>query len=258
MSRIGRTYRTGPGTVRARVVAGMALSHRLVSMYPMRIGLFRLALIVGPLWFGYACSTKVEVPTGGMVISERPKMTPPIMLTDINPWRRAEMIAAEVPHSSLLVVHGDTFFPVYPGGTILVIQRLSLENLRPGMTVGFSRDWGNPLALSVHVLDAQLPEGDWMTGRLGVDVRINRIRLDDKTYAGTVVAAVRRPEGADDPMADPELLRMTSQLYCSMQCHVGGEVHPKNYPAAQVGVWTEPEPKKPVETPAAATEILLE
>jgi hypothetical protein len=158
-------------------------------------------------------------------------------------------------------VHGDTFFPVYPGGTVLVIQRLNVENLRPGMTVGFSRDWGNPLSLSVHVLDTQMPEGDWMTGRLGVDVRIHRIRLDEKTYAGTVVAAVRRPEGADDPMADPELMRMTSQLYCSMQCHVGGETHPTNYPAAQVGVWTEPEPAKPAETAetaAAGTENLLE
>lgn len=223
-------------------------------MKPVHKHLARLVLLGGLLLCGYACSTPVERPTGGMVISERPKMTPPIMLTDINPWRRAEIIAKEVPHSSLLVVHGDTFFPVYPGGTVLVIQQLSLENLRPGMTVGYSRDWGNPLALSVHVLDVQMPEGDWLTGRLGVDVRLHRIRLDEKTYAGTVVAAVRRPEGTDDPLADPELLRKTSQLYCSMQCHVGGEVHPKNYPAAQVGVWVEPEPVQP----AARAENLLE
>jgi len=99
-------------------------------------------------------------------------------------WRVAEALAASVPQGDVVVGCGDSMLPLYPDHTVLVVQRLPLEQLRPGMTVVFIGSRGRPVA---HTLVAKTIFG-WTTRGMA-NARSDSTRVRAKNYVGTVVRA---------------------------------------------------------------------
>ncbi len=54
--------------------------------------------------------------------------SPPLVQTREDPWPSAQKIAASVPNSRFVVGHGNGMLPLYPTGTVLVLQSF------PGIT----------------------------------------------------------------------------------------------------------------------------
>jgi hypothetical protein len=74
--------------------------------------------------------------------------------------------------------------PLYPDSTVIVVQRLPIVDLRPGMVVVFIGDTGRPVA---HTLVANSPRG-WTAKGMAND-QIDRTRVRSHNYLGTVVHA---------------------------------------------------------------------
>jgi hypothetical protein len=87
----------------------------------------------------------------------------PIAVARQEAWRYAEQIAAR--HNGSFVVRGDglSMAPLYPSGTVLVIERVSYDQLKRGATVIYRNKEGQPIA---HLLVAQSRNG-WRTAGLG-------------------------------------------------------------------------------------------
>lgn len=52
------------------------------------------------------------------------KLSPPVALVTDDPWQAAAAVAAKVPESSVVIGHGSSMYPLYPEGTVLVLQQL--------------------------------------------------------------------------------------------------------------------------------------
>jgi hypothetical protein len=87
----------------------------------------------------------------------------PIAVARQEAWRYAEQVAAR--HDGSFVVRGDglSMAPLYPSGTVLVIERVSYDQLKRGATVIYRNKEGQPIA---HLLVAQSRSG-WRTAGLG-------------------------------------------------------------------------------------------
>jgi hypothetical protein len=87
----------------------------------------------------------------------------PIAMARCEAWRYAERVAAQ--HDGSFVVRGDgpSMAPLYPSGTVLVIERVSYGQLKPGATVIYRNKEGRPIA---HLLVALSRKG-WRTAGLG-------------------------------------------------------------------------------------------
>jgi hypothetical protein len=114
----------------------------------------------------------------GAVVPERE------VLPLLQAWRRAEECAAAIPGGEALVGRGDSMLPIYPDSTVLVVRRMQMEELRPGMVVVFMGDSGRPVA---HTLIAGGPRG-WTVKGAG-NVSVDRTLVRSQNYLGTVVRA---------------------------------------------------------------------
>ena len=87
----------------------------------------------------------------------------PIAVARQEAWRCAEQVAAR--HDGSFVVRGDglSMAPLYPSGTVLVIERVSYDKLKRGATVIYRNKEGQPIA---HLLVAQSRNG-WRAAGLG-------------------------------------------------------------------------------------------
>jgi hypothetical protein len=99
-------------------------------------------------------------------------------------WRVAEALATSLPQGDVVVGCGDSMLPLYPDRTVLVVQRLPLDQLRPGMTVVFVGSRGQPVA---HTLVAKTIFG-WTTRGMA-NARVDSTRVRERNYMGTVVRA---------------------------------------------------------------------
>lgn len=160
-----------------------------------------------------------------------------IVVSDIHPWKKAQQIAEHVPNSDVMVGHGGSMLPLYPDGTVLVVQRLKLDHLRPGMTVVYLTGGDVYWNLRAEILVKSIKAGLWETAVSDKQSEHRLKLLDDENYIGTIVAALARPS-EDQEIAEREFLVNTSNLYCTTQCHVAGEVHPRVVPGLQPKVIT--------------------
>ena len=110
-------------------------------------------------------------------------------------WRFAESYAATIPHGDVMVGRGDSMLPLYPDRTVIVVQRLPMDQLRPGMTVVFVGVQGRPVA---HTLVAKTAHG-WTAKGMANDY-IDLTRVGEQNYLGTVIRAFK-------PMTDESAAR---------------------------------------------------
>ena len=99
-------------------------------------------------------------------------------------WRVAEAFAANIPGGEVMLGQGDSMQPLYPDRTVIVVQRLAMADLRPGMTVVFIGDSGHPVA---HILVAKTSRG-WTAKGAG-NSYLDRTTVRTHNYLGTVVRA---------------------------------------------------------------------
>jgi hypothetical protein len=143
--------------------------------------------------------------------------SPPAAAVSGSPWQAAEQLRKEVPNSMLMVGHGGGMLPLYPDGTVLVLQRLEWEHLRQGMTVIFFNEPGNRRSIGGEILVEQ-EGGHWRAVAANGGESASGF-VDPGNYVGTVVAAFRSAGPADTAA----LLRSVpagEAASCSMSCHL--------------------------------------
>lgn len=143
--------------------------------------------------------------------------SPPVALVAKDPWKEAELVAQQVPHSRTVVGHGDSMVPLYPPGTVLVLQELHWENLRAGMTVIYSKNPDNPYHMVAHALLKQ-ENDEWLAQGLA-NQQPDRTLVNRDNYLGTVVAAFRQETPLDALFIISKLPTYESGT-CLMRCHI--------------------------------------
>lgn len=99
-------------------------------------------------------------------------------------WRIAERVAAGRTNCEVLIGRGGSMLPVYQDRTVLVVEAMEMDDLRPGMTVVFFGDSGRPVA---HTLVAKTARGWVVAGRN--NGAPDRTLVRRTNYIGTVVRA---------------------------------------------------------------------
>jgi len=168
----------------------------------------RLALLLGWLGLLAGCHEPAVL---------QAKLSPPVALITRDPWKEAALVAARVPLSSVVIGHGHSMDPLYPEGTVLVLQQLRWENLRAGMTAIYNKDPENPYHMVAHVL-LKREENEWLAQGLAND-RPDKVLVTADNYTGTVVAAFRQPTPLDALFIIRRLPGYQSGT-CLMRCHV--------------------------------------
>jgi hypothetical protein len=110
-------------------------------------------------------------------------------------WRLAETLTATKPDCEILLGRGGSMLPLYPDGTVLVVQRRPMVELRAGMTVVFIGDRGRPVA---HTLVEKTFLGWLAKGLNNAEPDRTRVRTDN--YLGTVVRAFTPVIGLASPV----------------------------------------------------------
>ena len=111
--------------------------------------------------------------------SPRPKVLPASEAS-----RLALQTASSHPGAFVVRGRGESMRPLYPNGTILVVQPLPYPNLQRGMTVMFRSRANHTVA---HVLVARTADG-WRTSGLN-NRRHDYLQVTADNIAGVVVAA---------------------------------------------------------------------
>ncbi len=96
------------------------------------------------------------------------------------------------------------------------------------MTVVYGSDPSSPFSLVCQIIEEQTQTGSWTVRALS-DNEPSAGQVTEANYIGTVVAALRRGDGAP-PTPLPRNLAQTPDAYCLLRCHVGGEIHPQALP----------------------------
>lgn len=113
-------------------------------------------------------------------------------------WRMAESLAASGQNYEVVVGRGGSMLPLYPDGTVLLLQRVPMADLRGGMTVVFIGDSGRPVA---HALLQKTWRG-WLAKGLN-NPEPDRTLVRTSNYLGTVVRAFTPVIGlGSTPMSD--------------------------------------------------------
>ena len=195
----------------------------------------RLLLVSALASFLYGCNGASELIVQAPV---DPGMSPvAITIADIHPWKKAQQIAMQVPDSDVMVGHGDAMLPIYQDGTVLVLQKLELDHLRRGMTIVFHGGREVAYDYRVKVLVKKTKDGSWelagSTDNSGHYIE----QLNEENYIGTVVAALARAS-EEQKIAEREFLVNSTNLNCTIQCHVAGETHPRVVPGLKAKITT--------------------
>jgi len=172
----------------------------------------RLWLGAPILWGAVACIS--ERPQGDLPAIGR--YSPPLTHIVHNPWTYAEKVSKLVPNSDIFIGHGNSMLPLYPSGSVLVIQRIKWENLRPGMSVLCSPQPGNPFSLRLHLITS-IKDGEIKTQGLnneGADLVLAR----PENYLGVVVAAYKQIEHLPGETAEMSR-RVFPNPSCTFRCH---------------------------------------
>jgi hypothetical protein len=136
---------------------------------------------VRSLLFGAAWIILIAAARAGTAEASSPR---PEVIAARDAWRLAEALTAAKPDHEILLGRGGSMLPLYPDGTVLVVQRLPMAELRAGMTVVFIGDRGRPVA---HALVEKTFFGWLAKGLNNAEADRTRVRTDN--YLGTVVRA---------------------------------------------------------------------
>jgi hypothetical protein len=119
-----------------------------------------------------------EVPS-----SAEPKPVPATDVGRLEAWRDAERVAAKSGDRVTVIGAGDSMRPIYGENTVLVLNKIDFDQLRPGMQVGYVSEAGRRV---VHVLVAKDARG-WMVRGLNNEAmdaeRVTRYNLIGIVYA---------------------------------------------------------------------------
>jgi hypothetical protein len=99
-------------------------------------------------------------------------------------WWLAEEFARARRNCEALVGSGGSMLPLYRDRTVVVVERMDMARLRPGMTVVFFGDSGRMVA---HTLVARTPQG-WVAQGLA-NREQDRTLVRARNYVGTVIKA---------------------------------------------------------------------
>lgn len=167
----------------------------------------RLALALAGLGAGAGCQEPVL----------HTKLSPPVALVTQDPWKEAAVVAAKVPESAVVIGHGSSMYPLYPEGTVLVLQQLRWDHLRPGMTAIYNKDPENPYHMVAHAL-LKREADEWVAQGLA-NAQPDRTLVREDNYVGTVVAAFRKETPLDALFIISKLPTYESGT-CLMRCHM--------------------------------------
>lgn len=103
--------------------------------------------------------------------------------------RLARQAAAAHPGAFVVRGRGESMHPLYPNGTLLVVQPRPYETLERGMTVMFRSSANHSIT---HVLVARTSDG-WRTSGLN-NRRADYLCVNADNIAGVVVAAYRESD----------------------------------------------------------------
>jgi hypothetical protein len=156
-------------------------------------------------------------PSGCKAPEMQTHMSPPLAVITGNPWQEATLVSKRVPRSIVLIGHGKSMEPLYPEGTVLVLQRLNWDNLRAGMTAVYNKDPDNPYHMVAHLL-LKKDLGEWRTQGFN-NAKPDETWVTEKNYIGTVVAAFRK-EKTLDAVGIIQKLPSYESGTCLLRCHV--------------------------------------
>lgn len=185
--------------------------------------------------FLYACKSVSDKSNSGFVDSGMSPVL--IVVAEIHPWKKAQQIAEQVPNSDVMVGHGDAMMPLYPDGTVLVLQKLELDHLGAGMTVVFHTDDTGLYSLRAEVLVRQIEDDRWEIANSEENAEHQFKQLNDENYIGTVVAALARAS-EEQKMVQREFVVSATNLNCTIQCHIAGQTHPLVVPGLKPKITT--------------------
>jgi hypothetical protein len=118
-----------------------ALVKFLSSVFPKRVTVFLLALFTG-------CASEPTDPAA--------KAPPSANVAKLQAWNDAEMLAQRAEGRSAAAGAGNSMLPIYGDNTMLVINAVPYDSLRPGMTVAYRNSRGVEV---VHKLIGQEAHG---------------------------------------------------------------------------------------------------
>jgi hypothetical protein len=127
------------------------------------------------------CASAIVPATETTVFENSPRAVP---MSAREAWRMAEDYVAKHADCDVVVGSGGSMLPLYRDRTVLVIERMPMTALRPGMTVVFIGDSGRPVA---HFL-LRRTLGGWLAAGLN-NRSIDNTLVHGKNYLGTVVRA---------------------------------------------------------------------
>ena len=113
------------------------------------------------------------------------KATPTANISKLQAWKDAELIASLGEGRLEVVGTGDSMAPVYGDNTILVISRITFDQLQSGMTVAYTNQRGHRV---VHQLLSKDSQG-WRIQGFNNEVE-DRERVTQENLIGVVYASL--------------------------------------------------------------------
>ena len=115
--------------------------------------------------------------------------SPAAVQTADDPWQQAQTIAQGLPNAWCVKGQGNSMQPLYPDGTVMVLQKLAWDQLTPGMTVVYGADPNNLFNLGCGTIVKKAAVESWTVREL-LNSRPETMTVTTDNYIGTVVAAV--------------------------------------------------------------------
>ena len=123
----------------------------------------------------------------------QPKTPPTADVGKLQAWHDAEMLASRSPGRSAAAGAGTSMLPVYGDNTMLVINAVPYDSLRPGMTVAYRNRRGVEV---VHRLVEKQSHG-WRVEGLNNDEEDPEL-VTPQNLIGVVYASLNYDESGDD------------------------------------------------------------
>ncbi|WP_138223342.1 S24/S26 family peptidase [Nibricoccus aquaticus] len=126
-----------------------------------------------------------------------PPTAPSANASKLQAWKDAEAIAALAPGRSEVIGAGDSMKPVYGENTILVLSKISYDELKPGMNVVYTN---RRAKLVVHQTLARETKG-WRVQGINNE-REDPERVTRDNLVGVVYASLSYSDGSEKSAGD--------------------------------------------------------
>jgi len=174
-----------------------------VNPLPFRRSLFREWKRLGAAWLGVLVTgatfaAAADKPSAPASQGKGTLTTPAANVTKLQAWKDAEMIASLAPGRTEVIGAGDSMKPVYGENTILVISKISFDELKPGMSVVYTNRRGH------HVVHQALTReaAGWRVQGINND-RADADRVTRENLLGVVYASLSYSDEKPCAPAEP-------------------------------------------------------